>query len=44
MPGRLSAFPHRQAGSKIPEAYSLEYGEEFFEPRTKQMAMDHSPQ
>jgi hypothetical protein len=31
-------------GSKKPEAYSLEYVEDFFEPRTKQMAMDHSPQ
>ena len=43
MPGRLSP-EHRQAGSKKPEAYLLEYGADLFEPRTKQMAMDHSPQ
>ena len=40
----LRADKHRQAGSKRPEAYSLEYGEDCFGPRTTQMAMDHSPQ
>jgi len=32
------------AGSKKPEAYSLKYVEDFFEPRTPQMATDHLPQ
>ena len=32
------------AGSKKPEAYLLEYSESVFEPRTKQMASDRSPQ
>jgi hypothetical protein len=32
------------AGSKKPEAYSLEYGEDFFGPRTMQMPADHLPQ
>jgi hypothetical protein len=27
-----------------PEAYSLEYVEDFFEPRTMQMVMDRAPQ
>ena len=34
----------KAAGAKKPEAYSLEYVEDFFEPRTKQMTSDHSPQ
>ena len=32
------------AGSKKPEAYSLEYVENFFVPRTTQMSVDRSPQ
>ena len=32
------------AGSKKPEAYSLEYVEGFFGPRTTQMPADHLPQ
>ena len=32
------------AGSKKPEAYSLEYVEDFFGPRTKQMPVDRLPQ
>ena len=32
------------AGSKKPEAYWLKYVEDFFGPRTTQMAADHLPQ
>jgi len=32
------------AGSKKPEAYSLKYVEDFFGPRTTQMAADYLPQ
>jgi len=32
------------AGSKNPEAYSLEYGEECFQPRTTQMLADGLPE
>jgi hypothetical protein len=32
------------AGSKKPEAYSLEYVEDFFGLRTTQTAADHLPQ
>jgi hypothetical protein len=32
------------AGSKKPEAYPLEYVEDFFGPRRTQTAADHSPQ
>ena len=32
------------AGSKKPEAYSLEYVEDFLEPRTTQMPADRLPQ
>src|SRR4029078_3555889 len=32
------------AGWKKPETYSLEYGEDFFGPRTMQMSADRSPQ
>ena len=32
------------AGSKKPEAYSLEYGEDFLEPSTTQMPVDRLPQ
>ena len=32
------------AGLEKPEVYSLEYSEDFFRPRTTQMAADHSPQ
>ena len=32
------------AGSKNLEAYSLEYVEDFFGPRTMQMSADRSPQ
>lgn len=31
-------------GSEKPEAYSLQYGEDFFGPRTTQMGVDRSPQ
>jgi len=31
-------------GSEKPEAYSLEYVEDFSEPRTMQMLVHHSPQ
>ena len=31
-------------GSKNPEAYSLEYVEDFFEPSTTQMPADRLPQ
>ena len=31
------------AGSKKPEAYSLEYGEDFFESSTTKMPADHLP-
>jgi hypothetical protein len=31
------------AGPEKPEAYSLEYVEDFSGPRTKQMLVDHSP-
>ena len=34
----------KAAGSEKPEAYSLEYVEDFFEPRTTQMLADRSPQ
>jgi hypothetical protein len=34
----------KAAGSKKPEAYSLEYGEDFFGPRTTQMPADRLPQ
>jgi hypothetical protein len=34
----------RAAGSKEPEAYSLEYVEDFFELRTTQIPADHLPQ
>jgi hypothetical protein len=34
----------KAAGSKKPEAYSLEYGEDFFGPRTTQMSADRLPQ
>lgn len=30
-------------GSKNPEAYSLKYVEDLFEPRTPQMALDRLP-
>ena len=32
------------AGSKKPEAYSLEYVEDFLEPRTTQMPVNRLPQ
>jgi hypothetical protein len=32
------------AGLEKPEAYSLEYVEDFFGPRTTQLAADRSPQ
>jgi len=32
------------AGSKNPEAYSLEYGEDFFVPSTMQRPADRVPQ
>jgi hypothetical protein len=32
------------AGPEKPEAYSLEYGEDFSAPRTMQMLVHHSPQ
>ena len=38
------ACPHMQAGPEKPEAYSLEYGEDFSGPRTKQMPGHRSPQ
>jgi len=34
----------KAAGPEQPEVYSLEYIEECFGLRTKQMAVDHSPQ
>jgi hypothetical protein len=34
----------KAAGSKKPEAYSLEYVEDFFGPRTTQMPADRLPQ
>ena len=34
----------RAAGREKPEAYSLEYVEDFFWPRTTQMVADPSPQ
>ena len=33
----------KAAGSEKPEAYSLKYLEDFFEPRTTQMVADRSP-
>jgi hypothetical protein len=34
----------RAAGPEKPEAYSLEYVEDFFGPSTMQMVAPHSPQ
>ena len=40
MRGKGAAGRREAAGSQKPEAYSLEYGEDFFGPRTKQMLPD----
>ena len=42
--GEGDALRCEAAGSKKPEAYSLEYVEDFLEPRTTQMPANHSPQ
>ena len=42
--GEGDAGSGEAAGSKKPEAYSLEYVEDFFGLRTLQMVADHSPQ
>ena len=42
--GEGDAGRYEAAGSKKPEAYSLEYVEDFFEPRTTQMPVDRLPQ
>jgi hypothetical protein len=42
--GKGAAGRCKAAGSKNPEAYSLEYVEECFEPRTTQMLADRLPQ
>jgi hypothetical protein len=42
--GERGAGRCEAAGSKKPEAYSLEYVEDFFGPRTTQMPADRLPQ
>jgi hypothetical protein len=42
--GKGDAGRCETAGSKTPEAYSLEYVEEFFGPRTTQMLADRLPE
>ena len=42
--GKGAAGRCEAAGSKKPRAYSLEYVEDFFEPRTTQMLADHLSQ
>ncbi len=42
--GKGAAGSCKAAGMKKPEAYSLEYGEDFFGPRTTQMPADRLPQ
>ena len=42
--GERDAARCEAAGLEKPEAYSLEYGEDFFLPRTTQMVSDRSPQ
>jgi hypothetical protein len=42
--GKEDAGRCKAAGSKKPQAYSLEYVEDFFEPRTTQMPADRLPQ
>ena len=44
MRGKGDARRCEAIGSKKPEAYSLEYGEDFFEPRMTQMPEDRLPQ
>jgi hypothetical protein len=43
-PGEGGVARCEAAGLEKPEAYSLEYGEDFFLPRTTQMVSDRSPQ
>ena len=42
--GKEAAGRCKAAGSKTPEAYSLEYVEDFFGPRTTQILADRLPQ
>ncbi len=42
--GERGAARCEAAGPEKPEAYSLEYVEDFFWPRTTQMVADRSPQ
>ncbi|MGH7180509.1 MAG: hypothetical protein ACREJN_00870 [Nitrospiraceae bacterium] len=41
--GEGAAGRRAAQGAKKPEAYSLEYVEDFFVPRTTQMLADHLP-